>query len=379
MLVSALLVLVPGVQEKVAPDPFAPPPTAEMLGEAVQRALELLVEAQEGDGPSEWPYEGVYRVDGRIPIGYRVGGTALVARTLAEAPGWGSDAARRAAVGRGLRFVIDAREHELMDPDYGGGYDVRVWGHACALHTLARLSRLERLPDALAAPAAEALPDFVAGVERTQIPMVGGWNYARAEGLDTPGRGSPFMTAVCLQALFEARAAGLDVDADVVARGLDFLARSRLPSGSVAYALEHEAAPNGNGVPGATGRMLAVESTLLLAGRGSPSAVRGALDAFLAHWPWLDARRAQPGTHARPYGVAPYYFYFAHDQAGRAVELLPPEERPEYRRRVLERLFQVRLEDGSWNDRVFPRSATYGTAMALGVLLAPDLAPPAGW
>jgi len=35
-------------------------------------------------------------------------------------------------------------------------------------------------------------------------------------------------------------------------------------------------------------------------------------------------------------------------------------------------LWQVRGESGSWNDRVFPRSSSYGTAMTILAFRAPE-------
>ena len=37
----------------------------------------------------------------------------------------------------------------------------------------------------------------------------------------------------------------------------------------------------------------------------------------------------------------------------------------------------MRREDGSWNDRVFARSANYGTSMAMLAIMAEDTPPPA--
>jgi hypothetical protein len=161
-------------------------------------------------------------------------------------------------------------------------------------------------------------------------------------------------------------------------RGVEALLRSRTPSGSVMYA-GRDGEKSRESVPGSVGRMLVTEIALHAAGRSSSERVRAAVDAFLVHWEWLEKRRAQHGTHVPPYGVAPYYFYYAHYYAAQAVELLPEHEREEYRRRVRERIFTVRLEDGSWNDRVFPRSANYGTAMCVLALLAPELERPARW
>src|SRR5262249_46626117 len=134
-----------------------------------------------------------------------------------------------------------------------------------------------------------------------------------------------------------------------------------------------------DGTPGAVGRMLVGETTLLLAGRSDVSRVRGALDAFIAHWDRLEERRAQSGTHKPPFQVAPYYFYFAHLAAAQAVEQLPEYERPEYRKKFLELLFRTRDNEGRWNDRVFPRSANYGTACAIMAMMAPKVAAPARW
>ncbi|MGA1400616.1 MAG: hypothetical protein ACO38P_09525, partial [Phycisphaerales bacterium] len=64
---------------------------------------------------------------------------------------------------------------------------------------------------------------------------------------------------------------------------------------------------------------------------------------------------------------------------GEAIERLPVAWRPPLRKALLERLEQVREEQGEWNDRVFERSANYGTALALEALLAPLGAPAATW
>jgi len=349
------------------------------IEEAVEKGIRLLLGMQEGDGPSEWPYEGVYRVKGKIPIGYRVGGTAICATALLQAPGYADDVRRREAVRRAAAFVARAIDDPLMSPQYEGGYDVRVWGYGYGLSFLLRLKRLDLLPSGLEDEAERATRFYLDGLHRTEIPRVGGWAYARGNGLDAVSPPSPFMTAPCLQTLFEARALGYPVDDGVVERGLAVLESSRTETGAVVYSLTQGARPGRDAVPGAVGRMALAEATLHLAGRSNPASVRGAIDAFVAHWKWLDARRAKSGTHERPYGIAPYYFYFAHYYAGQAIELLPEGDRPEYRQRLRDLLFVNRLEDGSWNDRVFPRSANFGTAMSMLCLLLPDLPAPSRW
>lgn len=354
------------------------PAAAPSAAEAVAAGVAFLLEAQEGAGGAEWPYEGVYRVEGQIPLGYRIGGTALAAQALMAAPDFAADAARGAAVERALRFVLTALGDPLLAPEYAGGYDVRGWGHAYGLAFLLEARRRQAVPAELAAAVDGSIRFCIGALEATEIPQVGGWAYARG-ALREPCATSPFMTGPCLQALFAARADGFAVRAEVIERALAALERARLEGGAVAYAHLPGGRAGRDQVPGAVGRMVVTEATLHLGGRGELARVRGAIDAFFVHWDWLDQRRAKSGTHEPPYGVAPYYFYYAHYYVAQAVELLPESERAEYRRRLAQLLWRNRQEDGTWNDRVFARSANFGTAMSLRALLAPETPPPARW
>lgn len=357
----------------------APTPNVD---EIVAQCVPLLLNMQEGvdeKQPAEWPYEGVYRVGGKIPIGYRVGGTAIVASALIAAPGWDDDAKRREAVERATEFITKSIEHPLMQYEHiQSTYDVRGWGYTYGLQFLLNLRAAKRVPAQSSEDVTKAIKFFIAGINATEIPEAGGWNYARGAGFDKPNPPAPFMTAPTLMALFDAAAQGFEVDQDVIKRGLDSLDRGRTPSGSFQYAGttgEKSKEP----IPGAVGRMLVSEIALQRAGRSSTDRLRSALDAFIEHWKWLDARRAQTGTHKPPYNIAPYYFYYAHYYAAMAVELLPEDDREKYRDRVRSLLMGVRIEDGTWNDRVFKRTANYGTAMAMMALMMPNLPMPAEW
>lgn len=371
----------------------APAKPIDQIPSAITRCVEFLLSAQEAHGlakdakpespdqVAEWPYEGVYRVGGKIPIGYRIGGTSIASVALLLAPDYATDGARKQAVLRAVKFVTASLHDKLMNPDYEGGYDVRGWGYTYALSfllTLKSTGAISDLPDDLKQSVEEHIKWCIDAIQRTEINEAGGWNYARQQGKNAVSPTSPFMTGPTLQAMFEAKKQGYAVDAAVVERALKGLERGRADSGSVAYASMPEK-DRAEPIPGAVGRMLASEITLYLAGRSDLVRIRGALDAFLVHWEWLDKRRAKPGTHEPPYGVAPYYFYYAHSQAAQAIELLPRRDRAEYRRRLYDRLFSVRLENGTWNDRVFPRTASYGTSQALMVMLMPKLPEPARW
>lgn len=364
------------------PDDDAAPSNDDLL----RAGIALLLDMQEGEAHAEWPYEGVYRVreEGErrpvIPIGYRVGGTGIVGLALLEAPEYEADESRRAALERATEFICASIDHPLMSfENYTAGYDVRGWGYTYGLLYLLRQKALDRVPAAQREPVEKAIAFYLKGVQETEIPQSGGWNYARPSGRENPAPMSPFMTGPTLQALFQAKAQGYEVDEHIVRRGLEALERARTETGAYVYSGSSEGRNARSATPGAAARMAVAESTLMLAGRGDAARLRGAVDAFFTHWDRLEERRAKTGTHEGPFGIAPYYFYFGHYYAAQAIELLPAHERNEYRKRLKERLLATKAENGSWNDRVFPRSAAYGTAMAMLALRAPDSDAVARW
>lgn len=364
-----------------SPDEPASPETATPIAidaAAWTRAgIERLLAMQEGESGGEWPYEGVYRENGEIPTGYRVGGSAICARALLELPGYREDSARQAAVGRALKFVVAGVLRDDMGPKVRRNYDVRGWGHAYALLLFAALERAGAISDEFAPALEPAIARSLEVIAATEIPGVGGWNYSRPNGFSAAGAASPFMTAVTLLALHETKRTGRAVDDAIVERALEALETARTGIGTYVYAGEGKgekgdrAAAEGN-----CARAAVVEVALTIHGRSNPQRLRAAVDQFVEHWEWLEKRRAQTGTHVPPFGIAPYYFYFGHEYAALAVELLPEDERAAARSSVRELLARTRADDGTWNDRVFPRSANYGTAAALRTLLADQLPKP---
>lgn len=357
-----------------------PAPTQVQIDEALQIAAAEVVAMQSGDGGGEWPYEGVYRVGGNIPVAYRVGGTSIVGEALLRVPGLEGDAQRQQAIRRALEYVCGAIDEPLLQVDtYKGGYDVRAWGACYGARFLLALQRANAVPEGLGDQVRAATVWYLGALQKFEIPEVGGWNYARDAGSETPCAASAFMTPACLQTLFEARALGYAVDAAVVERALAALERCRTDDGNFAYSAQQQARMQSRMIPGAVGRMVSGEMALFLAGRSDTARVQAAVEAFIRFWRELEVRRAKGGTHLPPYGVAPYYFWFAHYHAAQAVEALPEPRRSELRAQLNWLLWQTREADGTWNDRVFRRSAAYGSAMAMMSVLMPTSVPPSGW
>src|SRR5512144_30174 len=128
-MIAALALLV-CQESKPSPETKPEIAPAEIAG-AVRKGAALLIARQENlsETPSktskgasepgrEWPYEGVYRVDGEIPIGYRVGGTAIGAMALLEARAEGAPDSARDAVDRALAFVLEGLRDPKMSPSF---------------------------------------------------------------------------------------------------------------------------------------------------------------------------------------------------------------------------------------------------------------------
>ena len=133
-----------GDDDEPKPDPTSvevalktPVPSAKEVRAAQASGAEILLACQEslddGEVPMEWPYEGVYRRNSKIPIGYRVGGTSIGAWALLETPGWEPGDDRHEAVVRALEFVLASLWEDDMAASFRGSYDVRGWGHCYAL------------------------------------------------------------------------------------------------------------------------------------------------------------------------------------------------------------------------------------------------------
>ena len=365
----------------VVAEEVAPPSVDALVSTAVTRIEAMQSKGPGGDVVAEWPYEGVYRVGGDIPYAYRVGGTSITGLALLEAPGLAQSPERNAALIRAVEFVVQSPDEPLMSFDpavYRGGYDVRNWGHCYGLRFLLRAKSTLKLSPELTLKVDRAMQFFLEALKKTEIPTVGGWQYARKSGIENVSDMSPFMTAPCLEALLEAKAAGLEISPELLERTCAALELCRGASGYVAYGTAKPIRDQEQQIPGAMGRMCATEVALAKAGKQDNARLRFAVEAFFKHWEELEKRRKKQGTHLAPYGVAPYYFYYAHLYAAEAIALLPAAEQPELAERFLATLLKSRDTDGTWNDRVFPRSAAYSSAMSVLALLDIKSALPVG-
>lgn len=334
--------------------------------DAIAMGVAQLLEIQDDDGA--WPYEGVYRVNQKIPVGYRVGGTAICCQALMYATPADRQITSQ-AVADGVNLILRELDHPLMAPSQADRYDVRVWGHIYALDLFCRIQQSDQFPDLKnqTAPWIHKLTQVLLEEELKS----GGWNYANRRAH------AGFVTAPAVQALLWARQCGETIPDSVWKRSAEAILRSRNDDAAFAYS-GNENSDRPTKLPGSIARSANCEATLSLLGLERNNAIATALNAFHVHWDELEKRRKKSGTHKPPYGVAPYYFYYGHRYAAFAIQQLPKELRPAEFERLFQVILRTRDPDGTWNDRVFARSRAYGTAMTVLALLENEVPQPAG-
>src|SRR5262245_42498674 len=162
MLLVLLIILVAlqmAPHRSLLPATFAEPEKLPEPSALIAAAVKQLVQMQEEGG--QWPYEGVYRVNREIPVGYRIGGTAIAATALLFAAP--TDPAAMSAVDKAQVFILKELGDPLMTPSVENVYDVRIWGQAYALEFLCHVRAAKR-----AGTHAKAVDEWIAKL----IPML---------------------------------------------------------------------------------------------------------------------------------------------------------------------------------------------------------------
>lgn len=328
----------------------------------IATGISQLIKLQHDDGA--WPYEGVYRVNRKIPVGYRIGGTAITCTALLygsfETTSPHDEKASETAIRKGVQLILTELADPRMRPSRENRYDVRVWGHIYALDLFCRLKHSDRFQDLDS--------ELTSWIEKlTQILLEeeiesGGWNYANRRAH------AGFVTAPAVEALLWARQSGQTVPNEVLERTRSALLGSRNDTGAFSYSgADRKSRPTQ--LPGSIARSAACETALSLLGLERTTESEASINAFYEHWDELEKRRKKTGTHKPPYGVAPYYFYYGHRYVAQAIHRLPQPKRSSHTKKFNAFLMKTRDEDGTWNDRVFEQSKSYGTSMSVLALL----------
>lgn len=210
----------------------APSRTEEAARRALEAGLDWLAARQRGGDAGALSVSGA-----REPAPVAVNALAALAWMA------GGSTPERGPHGRELAQVIDwlVSRTELDPQAKAPGYIARqgdtlsrMHGHGFATLALAQAYAMSPSSER-GARVARALAAAVACIERTQG-VEGGWWYLPEKGLSHEGS----ITIALVQALRAAENAGVHVQPTVVARALDYVARSQKPNGSFRYALGDE-------------------------------------------------------------------------------------------------------------------------------------------
>lgn len=174
---------------------------------------------------------------------------------------------------------------------------------------------------------------------------------------------NPFASATALLALHAAQAAGAEVDAERIAKGLAALAHNRTAMGAFTYGHTTRGAPRAT-VEAAAGRMPLCELALFVHGKSDQAALAQAVTQGFRHHGLLAAVRKYD-DHADQHGYGGFFFWF--DMLGRAMatmQLADAELQKAMRGELLQQVLALPEFDGVFVDS-HELGRGYGTAMAL--------------
>jgi hypothetical protein len=342
-------------------------PSREDALAARDRALAFLCSTQREDGAFsrltlEQIHEATYSVETFHAWG--VAAHALACEALLRAP---ETADRREALDAGLRWFADCRT-----PLRGSDWDndaVWAWLYGVVLGTAVAGDERFAGTELVAAVAAKG-QIFLDGLVRNQVPTGGFGYYDDPPYTRRPKWATSFCTALVLPALERAMSLGWLTDPGVAARARRYVLGCRLPNGAFAYDLRPVprsfAGESIDTVKGALGRIQVCHWALTEVGESSVGAddLRRGLGLFFAHHEFLATARMRPIPHEGHYANAGYFFLFGHEYAGRSIELLPAEERPQWRAKLWAELLPTQRESGAFCDFLGSRyTLVAGTAM----------------
>ncbi|MBP3695164.1 MAG: hypothetical protein J6J31_12120 [Thermoguttaceae bacterium] len=86
---------------------------------------------------------------------------------------------------------------------------------------------------------------------------------------------------------------------------------------------------------------------------------------------WLDIGRKRPVPHEAWFGVAGYFYYYAHYYAARVLEQLEkPESQTKFANHLTAILLELQEKNGTWWDYpLYDYHLYYGTGMAVASLM----------
>jgi hypothetical protein len=342
--------------------------------EGAERALEFFVRTQRPDGTwgtaaCESQFDAVFAAE--TYYAWQMAAHCLATMALqraAETP------ARRAALDRAVRWLVRTKM-----PLRGSSWDNdAVWAWLYGTVATVALAQDPRFAnDEWRGPVLQRGKEFVAWLEKNQVPTGGFGYYDDPTFSRRPKWGTSFSTATVLPALGLAMQAGWTRDPRTCERAAAYLKRCRLPNGAYEYDLNPVPRISGgehiNNTKGSLGRIQACNWALRRFGDPliTEDIVRQGLREFFDKHEFLAVARMRPIPHEAFYANAGYFYFFGHYYCAEAIGLLPVGEREAFHAQLRPHLLRVQRPDGSFCDfQDTSYMTTSSTAFAAMALLA---------
>ncbi len=302
---------------------------------AVKKGLSFLASKQGGNG--SWRSEGHY---GSYPVTM----TSLASLGVLASGSTPTQGEHAPLLRKSLTYLVRSPQSNGLICRRGDEESRSMYGHGFAMLFLAQVYGMEEDEERLN-QIRWCLQKGVALTEQSQS-RLGGWLYTPDMRGD---EGSVTITQV--QALRAARNAGIAVPKKVIDGAMDYLEKSFLPSGGIAYRV-------GMSDPRAPITAAAVACWFNAGEYDNPMALKA-----------LEYCKRNIGVGNTRQGVWGHYFY-AHFYMAQVMYLAGDKEWDDYFPKIRDYLLNTQNEDGSWDGDSVGR--VYGTAIALVILQLPD-------
>lgn len=207
--------------------------------------------------------------------------------------------------------------------------------------------------------------------------LAGGWcYYDRDHPAQKPSASTLcFMTGTVLVSLADAQKCGVEISPILIKRAKDSILRQRRPNGSFAYG-EYTAnyGHRINHTAPSLGRSQVCHLALDLWGDSetvNQQVYEDWMNRLVVKLDWLDVGRKKPVPHESWFGVAGYFYYYAHYYAARVLdEMENDSQKALFSNHLADALLKLQEKDGSWWDYpLYDYHPYYGTGMAVSSIL----------
>jgi hypothetical protein len=353
---------------------FTPPPpaTPQQVVAALERGVAFLLKDQNKDGSWGSPHQtkdlNIFAPVPGAHHAFRAAVSAMCVEALIVSGTTGTNVSAAAALGRGEAWLIE----NLPKVRRADGIAIyNVWTHAYGLQALAAMHGRKGVTPERQARLRELMVQQLDLLRRYES-VDGGWGYYDFRvGAQRPATDSTsFVTATALLAFERARAAGVEIPADLRKRAVDSINRQRKPDHSYFYGeyLKWRPMLPINRPGGSLGRSQACNLALRLWGDKTitDEVLTGWLEKLITRNGWLDMGRKRPIPHESWFQVAGYFYYYGHYYGVLCAEELGGERGDQFKARLAGLLVALQEKDGSWWDYpLYNYHQQYGTAYAV--------------